>query len=216
MQDHDVLLILVLGMLFMCCCYDKLEAFVTKKKVCNNIDGRCYPVVTKFENTMDGSEMLAYLNDFSIKLMRHMRRKYLWEKRGSVHHRNMTKMLLDNYNPDNIVENNPTDKTLTSYVEDKGKVFAVCLREKESGTNIIHDKNILEFVVLHEMSHLASEAIGHDDMEFWINFKILIQNAEELGIHTPVNYAKTPVTYCSLHVDYNPYYDKDTPPEKNN
>lgn len=214
MSDTDIILLLVLGILLIYFYSDTIESF-TSKRICNNIDGRCYPIVAKFSNVVDSSEMLAYLNDFCITLMRHMRKKYLWEQNGSIHHRDMTKMLLENYNPDNIIENNPTDKTLTSYVEDKGKVFAVCLREKKSGKNIIHNKNILEFVVMHEMAHLASIAIGHDDLEFWSNFKILIQNAEEIGIHTPIDYSKNVVNYCSLDVDYSPYYDETIPPVKN-
>ena len=44
--------------------------------------------------------------------------------------------LLKNYNPNNLKENVPMSKINTSYVEDKGKIFAVCLREKFSGNDI--------------------------------------------------------------------------------
>lgn len=185
------------------------ESFTSRRNICNDYDGRCYPIVSGFEDTMSASKMLAYLNEFAIKIMRHMRQKYLWDKQGSVYHANMTKRLLKNYVSENIIENAPNSTVNTSYVEDKGKVFAVCLREKLSGKNRLHDKNILEFVVMHEMAHLASLSHGHDDVEFWINFKIIMENAVEMGIHTPVDYSETPVNYCKLDVNYSPYYDRD-------
>jgi hypothetical protein len=120
----------------------------------------------------------------------------------------MIENLLFNYNPDAIVENNPSSDVNTSYVEDKGKVFALCLREKVSGKNAIHNKNILEFVTMHEMAHMASDTVGHEDPEFWINFKKLMIAAVELGIHTPIDYSKYPINYCSLVVNYSPYYDE--------
>lgn len=206
MKDKYILGVLLIILLAF---YMNRESFVTRRNVCNDLDGRCYPVVGSFENTMSASEMLAYLNDFCIKLMKYMRNKYLWNKKGSVYHAQMMQRLLDNYVSENIIENAPSGIVNTSYVEDKGKVFAICLREKISGRNRIHDKNILEFVVMHEMAHMASICHGHDDIEFWINFKIILQNAIEAKLHKPINYAITPVNYCKLDVNYNPYYDEE-------
>ncbi len=208
-MSNNIVILIILCILFY---YFKpeLDAFINRSPVCNDIDNRCYPVFEHFENSLSASEMLAYLNLFAIKLMRHLRKKYLWNPNKnavSLADQRMVKNLLLNYNPDSIVENNPPSSVNTSYIEDKGKVFAMCLREKKSGKNIIHNKNILEFVLMHEMAHLASDMIGHEGNEFWLNFKKLVQNAEECGIHTPVNYEITPVNYCSLSVNYNPYYD---------
>ena len=186
-----------------------IDAFINRKRICNNIDGRCYQVFMQFESTMSASEMLAYLNTFAITLMRHMRKKFLWDGAGTHADRHMVENLLANYNPDAIVENNPASDINTSYVEDKGRVFALCLREKVSGKNAIHNKNILEFVTMHEMAHMASDAIGHEDAEFWINFKKIMIAAVETNMHTPIDYSKYNINYCSLVVNYSPYYDND-------
>jgi hypothetical protein len=208
MNSCDVLALLIIICIFLLYSYRlEIDAFINRKPLCNNIDGRCYPVFEHFQNTMSASEMLAHLNAFAIKLMRHLRKKYLWNHQGTHAAKHMVVNLLTNYNPDSIVENNPDSQEFTSYVEDKGKVFAMCLREKNTGRNILHDKNILEFVCMHEMSHMASDEIGHETPEFWTNFKRLLENAKEIGIHIPINYAIYPVNYCSLHVDYNPYFD---------
>lgn len=180
-----------------------------EQRECNDIDHRCYPVAKEFDNGthLKASEMLAHANLFTIQLLRHLRRKYLFNAEGSPYKQTIVTRLLHNYNPDNYVENNPPTNENTSYVEDKGEVFGMCLREKITGRGEFHDKHLIEFVVLHEISHLASVSYDHGD-EFWTNFKILMQEARDIGLHEPVDYAKQPVNYCSLIVDYNPYFDQ--------
>lgn len=211
-----VIIIIVLFLIVLCGLnQNKLDRFITTKKVCSS-DARCYPVVSYFPEPETAAEMLVYLNQFSIGVMRYMRQKYLFDAElkndsSSLYYKHITNNLLANYNPDNITENDPKDLSLTSFVEDKGKVFALCLRDKKSGTNAILDKNILEFVAMHEMGHMATDKIGHDHLDFWMNFKIIIDAAVNAGLHTPVNYEKTPVNYCGLNVDYNPYFDNEIP-----
>ncbi len=199
---------LILISIFYC---DDIETLISHKKECAG-DGRCYTIVGKFDpDTHDeAGEMLAYLNDFSIKLMRSLRKNYLWHG-DNLYRKELVAFLLHNYNPDALIENAPTSSVNTSYVENKGRVFAVCLREKLSGLHNIHDKQILEFVTMHEMAHLSTPKIGHKDPEFWINFKILIDEARRIGIHEPVDYSKHPINYCSLRVNYNPYFDSGVP-----
>lgn len=205
-----VILIILLALMYIT--RDETQEFmITRSSVCNSTDGRCYKVVDQFANKDKASEKLAYINKFGINLMRYMRDKYTWL--GPSKHSAMIKRLFNNYNPDNIIENAPATDQYTSYVEDKGVVYALCLREKVSGKNEFHDYNILEFVAMHEMAHMASVTAQHDDIEFWINFKILVTNAVEAGLHTPVDYSKEPVNYCRLIVDYNPYFDNTIPSE---
>jgi hypothetical protein len=186
--------------------FDSLESFVTSKRVCNSVDNHCYKVVGKYNHTDEASKLLAYLNMFSIKLMRHLRKKYVYNNSEESRKVFAVKYLLKNYNPDNIIENAPISDVNTSYVDDKGKVFALCLREKASGENNFHTKELLEFVTLHEMSHMATTSFGHE-LEFWETFKFIIKEAELANLHIPVNYKKYPIVYCSLKVDYNPYFD---------
>lgn len=189
---------------------DEIDTFLTRKKVCNELDQRCYDVVGKYGNPKEASIKLAQLNKFGIDLMRHLRNKYVYKESSCHECPAVVKFLLSNYNPDTIIENAPTSDVNTSYVDDKGKEFAVCLREKFSGNNQIHQDTILKFVFMHEMAHMATQSYGHED-EFWINFKFLEQEAENANLYTPVNFEKSPVNYCSLDVDYNPYYDIELP-----
>ncbi len=207
---------LVLLCIVLLVCYDAgtSDSFSSSRAVCNNEDNRCYKVIDKYENTAQASKILADLNKFSIRLMRHLRNKYVFgdlSKKPEYQNRvSVVKFLLNNYNPDNIKENAPIGDVNTSYVDDKGKVFALCLREKKSGENKFHTMEELEFVVIHEMTHMATVSFGHEP-DFWANFKFMLQEAELAGLHTPVNYQKYPMVYCSLLVNYSPYFDDTLP-----
>lgn len=213
-MEHWIFLLCVIFLIW----YFSHEIFVycTRKEACSSQDNRCYSIVGHYEpNTHEqASQLLAQLNIFNLQLIEYMRDKYLWyvvpvigeTQKSMEYKRRMTELLLLNYNPDNIIENDPINSINTSYVENKGKVFAICLREKKSGENRFHDIDTLKFIVLHEMAHLSTELIGHE-MEFWTNFKILTQEATNCGIYNPVDFMSNPINYCHLDIAYNPYYD---------
>lgn len=185
---------------------EEIETFVSRSNICNDTDGRCYEVVKKFNKSTNASYLLADLNIFSMKLMRHLRDKYIWSNSTNAEAVDIVKFLLSNYNPDGIIENAPTGDVNTSYVDNKGVVFAICLREKESGNNNFQHIHDLEFVVIHELSHMANRTYGHG-ADFWTTFKFLLREAEAANLHKPVDYSVNPIKYCSLEVEYSPYYD---------
>ena len=76
--------------------------------------------------------------------------------------------------------------------------MVVCLRSKFLRT--VHDFNIIFYVCIHELAHIASNNIGHDE-EFESNFKFLLKEAIRLNLYIPVDYRKTPVDYCGIKVD---------------
>ena len=78
-------------------------------------------------------------------------------------------------------------------------------RVKNENNNLI-DEHTLMFVSIHELSHIMTKSIGHKS-EFWKNFKFLLENAKESGIHTPEDYKKKPQEYCGMKIHDNPYYD---------
>ncbi len=204
---HGVYVVAILLLALYFVYQDELETFVTRTNICNEIDGRCYNVVEKFTESERASQILAELNLFCLQMMKHLRKKYLWENHPNAEARGIVRFLLSNYNPDGIIENAPTGNVNTSYVDDKGKEFGICLREKISGQNKFHDMHDLEFVVLHEMSHMGNINYGHEQ-DFWEVFKFMLREAYLAGLHTPKNYSVNNMNYCSLLVTHNPYFDK--------
>lgn len=107
------------------------------------------------------------------------------------------------FTPDVFVEND-MDSPDTSYSENKGQKIVVCLRDKKRKPEYpLIDRNTIMFVMLHEMSHLMTETIGHTQ-EFWTNFKRILQDAVKLGLYQPVNYAQQPTPYCGMMITDSP------------
>jgi hypothetical protein len=103
-----------------------------------------------------------------------------------------------------IVETLPTSE-YTAYSENKGKKIAFCLNKEKHNNNNLIDENTLMFVAIHEMSHIATESIGHNK-EFWDNFKFLLNEAKEAGVYEVVDYSKNNQEYCGMTITDNPYF----------
>jgi hypothetical protein len=80
------------------------------------------------------------------------------------------------------------------------------LNKSKKDNNDLIDENTLTFVAIHELSHVATQSIGHKS-EFWANFKFLLEEAKEAGIYSPKDYKSSPQEYCGMKITDNPYYD---------
>lgn len=141
--------------------------------------------------------LLATVNKNNKKLIRYLKEKYPNKKN--------VQRLVDRYNPRKLVEINPLSEH-TAYSENKGEKVAFCLTQQKNINSSNIDKNTLMFVAIHELAHIASETIGHNE-EFWNNFKFLLDNAVDINIYEPVDYKNNPVQYCGMEINDNPYYD---------
>jgi len=174
-------------------------------KVVSDIDGRKYRVSGVYVNTKDASNTMAKINDFIFNFLKFLRNKFIFKKIGTYDEQEFVKRVLKNYNPDVIFENDPKAGEDTSYVVNKGDQFAICLRDKQ--TKKIHDYNLLQFVTIHELTHLGNLDFGHG-YSFWAWMKFMLIQAKESGLYTPVNYKTNPITYCGLDVNFSPYYSE--------
>ena len=165
------------------------------KCVIARTDGNTY-CVRDSKKTQERAELLAKMTVRMKKLAEHLKQTMPDDPR--VH------LLQKNFNPKRIVETLPTSE-YTAYSEDKGKKLAFCLQEYKNKAKLI-DLNTLMFVALHEMSHLITRSIGHEN-EFWDNFKFLLKEANNIGLYEPQDYGKTPQDYCGMKLTDNPLID---------
>jgi len=164
--------------------------------IVSNVDGRKY-CVRERRNIQKASNLLASTTDKMSSLVEYMGNKY--SNRENVNR------LVENFNPSTIKETLPTSE-YTAYSENKGEKLAFCLNKKKTDNDNLIDSNTLTFVAIHELSHIMSATVGHND-EFWNNFKFLLDNAVDMGIYTPIDYKKNPKNYCGMDITDNPYYD---------
>lgn len=164
--------------------------------IISNVNGNKYCVRDRSKLELS-ADKLAHTNNSMNKLVTHLISKYPDKEN--------VKRLAKGYNPQKICETLPTSE-YTAYSENKGEKLAFCLDTEKNSKGRLIDTNTLMYVALHEMSHIATKSIGHND-EFWGNFKFIITEAKEIGVYNPVDYKKEPARYCGTNITDNPYFD---------
>ena len=164
--------------------------------ISSNVDGKTYCVRERAKIQLV-ADLLAKVANKMQKLVDHMYATY--PDRENV------QRLKEKFNIEKIGEILPTSKH-TAYSENKGEKIRFCVTEEKDNNKLI-DENTLTFVAIHELSHISSKSIGHNN-EFWDNFTFLLKHAVDIGIYQPVDYKKQPRRYCGMKISDNPYYNK--------
>lgn len=183
------------------------------------VGSNSYKVHEDLINPKLAAETMDSLNTYAHRLIKKLNEKYNHDSRGidiiKPEYRDIVINgiidLTKNFKTANMEENIPERSGGdTSYVIDKGDVFAMCLRDpkKNNLVDVANDMNELKFVLIHEMAHLFTTTFGHDKL-FWNNFKFILQEAVELGIYTPVNYKVDKQPYCGIVISYSPLFDRE-------
>ena len=197
MDKVDILgYILIFGILITCAyIYFDTDSFQLKCIV-STVDGNKY-CVRERENIQAAADLLARVTEKCKKLVDYVNEKYPNDE--------AVQRLVKGYNPKKIMETLPTSE-YTAYSENKGEKLAFCLNKKKGNNANLIDEHTLTFVSIHELSHVMTKSVGHKS-EFWQNFKFLLENAKEAGIHYPEDYKNEPKEYCSMKIHDNPYFD---------
>jgi phage anti-repressor protein len=95
-------------------------------------------------------------------------------------------------------ENDGIKENITSYSVNKGEELVLCLRSKKDW-NKFHKINILMYVMLHEISHIACPEYGHGPLYKKI-FAFMTRTAIELKLYEYVNYSLHPEEYCGIMI----------------
>ena len=198
MSGADILGYIILFTIIGLCIYIYLDNYGEFQLTCivSNEDGNKY-CVRERSKVQKAADLLAKVTEKCKDLVVYLQKKY--PEQDNV------KRLVTNFNPKKVMETLPTSE-FTAYSENKGEKIAFCLNKEKHNNEELIDERTLTFVAIHELAHVASKSIGHKS-EFWENFKFLLENAKEAGIHEPVDYSKKPQEYCGMQIHDNPYYD---------
>ena len=93
-----------------------------------------------------------------------------------------------------IYENDPKSD-LTSFSVNKGEEIALCLKSKKTGS--MHNINLMMYVTIHEIAHIACPEIGHGEL-FKKIFKFLCEQSIIIGIYKYDDYENNPIEYCGM------------------
>ncbi len=197
MASHSILFYAVITLIAVYCLYVYYEMDTFHLKcVISDVDGNRYCVRDR-KDLSETADLLAHVTNKCKTLVEYVDKKYKGDHEG-------INRLVENFNPKSISETLPTSE-LTAYSENKGEKIAFCLTKTKQTKKLI-DLNTLTFVAIHELSHLMTKSIGHK-LEFWENFKFLLENAKEANVYDPVNYKQNPAEFCGMKITDNPYFD---------
>jgi len=140
----------------------------------------------------DSANKLAELIDRMFKLKNHL----VDNMEKFPDYKEYIVLLRDNFDEHktSIYENAP-DSDLTSYSVNKGEELAFCLKSKKTGA--LHDINLLMYVGMHEMAHIACPEVGHGDL-FKKIFHFIALEAINIGLYRKEDYSQNPVEYCGM------------------
>jgi len=196
MEKHGIFFYIFLGfVLFLCLIIYYQSDVFDLKCIISSKDGNRY-CVRENEKMELAANLLADVTQKMKDIVAYLKKTHPEDPR--------TMRLVSGFNPKKVSETLPTSE-LTAYSENKGEKLAFCLNTTKNGSRLI-DINTLTFVALHELSHIATESVGHKQ-DFWQNFKWILENAKEAGIYSPVDYKKYPEQYCGMDINDNPFYD---------
>lgn len=190
MNYIDVIIIIILIVFSM---YYVKENFIEVSYVRSTVDGKQYLVQNR-KNAVEAANLLANINKNLLKLISILKEKYSDDER--------TKRIIKNYDSESITEGTG-EENYTSYSINKGEkiVFCITLRNDTDNTKLM-DLNTMLYVAIHELGHLGTKEIGHDNV-FWKNFKWLLKIAEKEGIYEYENYKLNPKKYCGIIINTN-------------
>ena len=176
--------------------------FPKYKKV--KVENHEYNVIdlhNKQNDLLTSAKLLAKINERINVYIDYMIKTY-------GRHNKLVANMIKRYNPDTLYEQIPSviDKNV-AFTTSKGKDIKLCLRQVYRDKTKMHDINTLMYVMLHELSHLATNAKQHP-REFWGTFKFVLATAVDAGVYEAVDYRHNPVMYCNgMNITYNPLFD---------
>eukprot|EP01135_Chromosphaera_perkinsii_P010850 Nk52_evm7s2256 gene=Nk52_evmTU7s2256 len=151
-------------------------------------NGKSYYVLKGQKDPEKAANVLARQEQLVEKLFKLLPPEEDWVKR-----------MKDNWNPRGIRESTPYNPFgLTSYIENK-KHANLCLRDKRTG-EIHSNENMMNLVLLHELTHLSTVTYGHN-AEFKTNFQKVMAVAEGHGLVENTNFAAQKECFCGMLID---------------
>lgn len=175
---------ILLYLLYLVYCY-----FIDRRvSVLSTIDNTHYKV-RNMNNIENAANRLAKIKASLLDFVSYLERKYPDNK-------NILK-IRQRANFDSIQET-PQSNELTSYSLNKGEEISFCIREKKTPEKF-HPHNIMMFVGIHELAHIMSDTVGHNE-EFYNNFEFLLNEAYKGGYYYKENFEENPYKYCGIEI----------------
>lgn len=158
----------------------------------SSVDGKEY-LVRDMEDKEEVANMLARIHKNIDRLVQHVELNK--DEEESEEQRPYINQLSRRIRGVVISESTP-DSKYTSYSVNKGEEIVFCVRNSEDK---LHDINLVMYVCLHELAHVACPEKGHTDL-FKKIFAFLTVEGMKIGIYDRIDFGKNPTSYCGMTI----------------
>jgi hypothetical protein len=193
---YILILFLILLVLILRVCFVYSESLYIESEIDNNTYLIRRGKNKTNEYLKESADTLAEINNRVKKLVDYLYSKYKDDNSKSY----FIIKLKENYNS-SVLSEAAIDQRYTTYTIDK-KDMHICLRTRDDHEKL-YDMNLLMYVVLHELAHLCNynrsgNPIQGHGIEFKQIFRLLVQEAINIGIYRYEDYVKKPKNYCGM------------------
>ena len=159
----------------------------------SNLDNKYY-LVRNYPDKQISCDTLAKIKQNIFVIVNHVNSLKSQYEKMNPHISQLCKRIKDV-----TIRESSIGSEFTSYCVNKGEELVFCLRLKKEGGNL-HNINLLMYVVIHEISHVACPEEGHTPL-FNEIFKFLCEKSIELKIYNKINFNKNPENYCGMVIN---------------
>ena len=164
---------------------------LTLVKANNNINFMVY----NDENKIESANLLATLVDRMYKLRDNLINNKNKNEEYEEYEEYINLLEKNLNNERTFIYENIPDTNLTSFTINKGEELGFCLKSKFTGK--FHDINLLMYVAIHEMAHVACPEVGHNNL-FKKIFMFFTIEAINMGLYKKIDYQSNNVEYCGM------------------
>ena len=160
------------------------------KYIKSDIDGKMY-LVRDVDDRQKAANMLARIKKNITKLITHLNANKSKYKDYEEYIDQLTHKIKGV-----VINESSADSIYTSYSVNKGEQIVFCLRSKKY-INKMHRLNLVMYVAIHELAHVACPEYGHTEL-FKHIFAFLTQVSIDIGIYKKISFNSDPMEYCGL------------------
>lgn len=155
-----------------------------------------YYLVRDVSDKQHASNTMARIRENIIRLS-----DYLWTNRSDEKNKDYVDNIdrLHAYAKNIVLVESTQDSIYTSYSVNKGEQIVFCLRSRK-GLNNLHNINLMMYVVLHEISHVACPIYDNHGPLFKKIFAFITNNAISVGLYQKIDFGSSPEEYCGLMI----------------
>lgn len=195
MKKNIVIIILVVFIISAIIYFDIIKY---EKSICikSRIDENFYKV-KDLDDKGKAADILAMIRKQMIYFTKHL----MANREDKYHEFKEYIEMLNNKIMQVKFKENINDNSSTSFSLNKGEELNLCIRSKKDKNRKIHDMNLINYVTIHELAHIACPEYGHTELFLKI-YKFFLNVSKDINLYKDIDFTQYPVEYCGMMIKF--------------